>query len=121
MSLSSSAPYSAFAFGNCPVSRFASMPSLPLLGSVNNRSTLGIRAHSTTHDPFLGRPKASLSHVFKQSIHQKLSIGKMFPEKLHHDVNSSNSTAPKLERIEHFKSKHEDNNQIKKIDLTLKL
>ncbi|CAA0344850.1 unnamed protein product [Arabidopsis thaliana] len=121
----SSLPSSAFAFGHGSVSRFASMASLPLHGSVNNRSTLGIQAHSTIHKPsFLGRQTTSLSHVFKQSIHQKPTIGKMLPEKFHLEVagnNNSNMVAAKLERIGHFKSNQEDHNQFKKIDLTLKL
>ncbi|ESQ27115.1 hypothetical protein EUTSA_v10019848mg [Eutrema salsugineum] len=125
MSLSSSSTSSAFAFGHGSVSRFSSMASLPLHGSANKRSTLGIQAHSTIYNPFLGRQTASLSNVFKrQSIHQKLGIGKMLPEKFHHECaisGNSNSTTPKLERIEHFKSKQEDHNQFKKIDLTLKL
>ncbi|KAF8103072.1 hypothetical protein N665_0188s0031 [Sinapis alba] len=120
LSPSSSSPSSAFAFGHGSVSRFANMASLQLHGSVNNRTTLGIQAHSTTHNnPFLGRPTASFSHVFKQNIHQKPGIGKMLPEKFH--LDESNTIAPKLERFEHFKSKQEDHNQFKKIDLTLKL
>ncbi|CAH8330145.1 unnamed protein product [Eruca vesicaria subsp. sativa] len=98
MSLSSS-PSSAFAFGHGSVSRFASMASLPLHGSASNRSTLGIQAHSTIHNPFQIRQAATLSHVFKQSIHQK----------------------PPSSNIGYFKSKQEDHNQFKKIDLTLKL
>lgn len=125
MSLSSSSPSSAFAFGHGSVNRFASMASLPLHGSANNRSTLGIQAHSTIHKTFLGRQTASLSHVFKQSIHQKPTIGKMLPEKFHLEVAGSNSSSiiasSKLERIGHFKSKQEDHNQFKMIDLTLKL
>ncbi|CAF2177666.1 unnamed protein product [Brassica rapa subsp. narinosa] len=122
MSLSSSSPSSAFAFGHGSVSRFASMASLQLHGSANNRSTLGIQAHSASHNPLLGRQTASLSHVFKHTIHQKPGTGKMLPEKFHLEVASSNNTiAPKLEMIGHFKSKEEDNNQFKKIDLTLKL
>lgn len=123
MSLSSSSPSSAFAFGHGSVSRFTSMASLPLHGSANNRSTLGIQAHSTVNKLFLGRPTASLSHVFKQSIHQKPTIGKMLPEKFHLEVagsNNSNIIATNLERIGHFKTNQEDHNQFQ-IDLTLKL
>ncbi|XP_010429916.1 PREDICTED: zinc finger protein 1 [Camelina sativa] len=123
MTLSSS-PSSAFAFGHGSVSRFASMASLPLHGSANNRSTLGIQAHSTIHKPFLGRQTTSLSHVFKQSIHQKPTIGTILPDKFHLEGagdNNRNVIAAKLERIEHFKSTKEDHNQFKKIDLTLKL
>ncbi|CAF2208458.1 unnamed protein product [Brassica napus] len=112
-SSSSSSPSSAFAFGHGSVSRFASMASLPLHGSPSNRSTLEIHAHSTIHNPCLGRQTASLSHVFKQSVHQKPAIGKVMPEKFHIEVANSN--------IEYFKSKQEDHNQFKKIDLTLKL
>ncbi|KAL1205565.1 Zinc finger protein 1 [Cardamine amara subsp. amara] len=122
-SSSSSSPSSAFAFGHGSVSRFTSMASLPLHGSVNNRSTLGIQAHSTVNKLLLGRQTASLSHVFKQSIHQKPTIGKMLPEKFHLEVagsNNSNIISAKLERIGHFKSNQEDHNQFK-IDLTLKL
>ncbi|CAL9241307.1 unnamed protein product [Arabidopsis halleri] len=113
----SSLPSSAFAFGHGSVSRFASMASLPLHGLVNNRSTLGIQAHSTIHKPFLGRQTASLSHIFKQSINQKPTIGKMLPEKFHLEVAGSNNS----KMIGHFKSNQEDHNQFKKIDLTLKL
>ncbi|KAF8103405.1 hypothetical protein N665_0188s0341 [Sinapis alba] len=98
-SSSSSSPSSAFAFGHGSVSRFASMSSLPLHGSASNRSTLGIQAHSTIHNPFQIRQAPSLSHVFKQSVHQK----------------------PPNSNIGYFKSKQEDHNQFKKIDLTLKL
>ncbi|CAN6999927.1 unnamed protein product [Brassica oleracea var. botrytis] len=124
MSLSSSPPSSAFAFGHGSVSRFASMASLPLHGSTSNRSTLGIQVHSTIHNPLLGRQRASLSHVFKQNVHQRPAIGKMLPEKFHLEVassNNSNFTAPELERIGYFKNKQEDHNQFNKIDLTLKL
>ncbi|KAF8080373.1 hypothetical protein N665_0951s0010 [Sinapis alba] len=85
------------------VSRFSSMATLPLHGS-----SLGIQAHSTIHNPLLGPQRASLSHVFKQNIHQR----KMLPEKFHLEVASS---------IGYFKNKQEDHNQFKKIDLTLKL
>uniref|UniRef100_A0A1J3CAX0 Zinc finger protein 1 n=1 Tax=Noccaea caerulescens TaxID=107243 RepID=A0A1J3CAX0_NOCCA len=124
MSLSSSSPSSAFVFGHSSVSRFASMASLPLHGSpINNRSTLGIQAHSTIHNPFLVRQAPSLSHVFRQSIHQKPAVGKMLPEKFHLEVTGSNNSniIAKLERNGHFKSNQEDHNQFKKIDLTLKL
>lgn len=120
----SSSPSSAFAFGHGSVSRCASMASLPLHGSVNNRSTLGIQAHSTIHKPFLGRQTSSLSHVFKQGIHQKPTVGTMLPDKYKLEVaggNNRNMIAAKLERIGHFKSTQEDHNQFKKIDLTLKL
>ncbi|KAJ0256689.1 Zinc finger protein 1 [Hirschfeldia incana] len=124
MSLSSSSPSSAFAFGHGSVSRFASMASIQLHGSANDRSTLGIQAHSANHNPWLGRQTASLSHVFKQTSNQKPGIGKMLPEKFQFEIASSknsNIIAPKLEMIGHFKSKDEDNNQFKNIDLTLKL
>ncbi|CAH8353732.1 unnamed protein product [Eruca vesicaria subsp. sativa] len=119
LSSSSSSPSSAFAFGHGSVSRFASMASLPLHGS-----SLGIQAHSTTHNPLLGRQRASLSHVFKQNIHQTPCIGKMPPEKFHLQVASSNDNniiASELERIGYFKNMQEDHIQFKKIDLTLKL
>ncbi|VVA95862.1 unnamed protein product [Arabis nemorensis] len=125
MSLSSSSPSSAFAYGHGSVSRFASMASLPLHGSASNRSTLGIQVHSTIHKPFLGRQTTSLSHVFKQSIHQKPIFGQMLPEKFHLEVAGSNNSniiaSSKLESFGYFKSKQENHNQFKKIDLTLKL
>ncbi|KFK42455.1 hypothetical protein AALP_AA2G258900 [Arabis alpina] len=125
MSVSSSSPSSAFAFGHGSVRRFASMASLPLHGSASHRSTLGIQVHSTIQKPYLGRQTTSLSHVFKQSIHQKPTIGKMLPEKFHLEVAGSNNSnviaSSKLESFGYFKNKQEDHNQFKKIDLTLKL
>ncbi|KAG2313675.1 hypothetical protein Bca52824_025232 [Brassica carinata] len=116
MSLSSSPPSSAFTFGHGSFSRLASMASLPLHGSVRNRSTLGIQAHSTIHNPFLGRQRESLSDVFRQNIQQRPAIGKMLPEKFHVEVGSSYNSNIMI------KNKQEDhNNQFKKIDLTLKL
>ncbi|EOA35685.1 hypothetical protein CARUB_v10020911mg [Capsella rubella] len=119
----SSSPSSAFAFGHgSVVSRFASMASLPLHGSANNRSTLGIQAHSTIHKPLLGRQTTSLSHV----LHKKPTIGMMLPDKFHLEVvaggSNRNVIAANLEKIEQFKNNQEDHNQFKKkIDLTLKL
>ncbi|KAJ4908987.1 Zinc finger protein 1 [Raphanus sativus] len=115
MSLSSSPPSSAFTFGHGSVSRLASMASLPLHGSMSNRSTLGIQAHSTIHNPFLGRQRASLSHVFKQNIQQRPAIQKMLPEKFHVELGSSYNSNIII------KNKQENHNQFKKIDLTLKL